>query len=148
MKKKVHDENWQEVGDPTPVEVPLNFRRPPTLQEQMKAMIRNAMSEYAAKQGKETFAEANDFGDDEDEPVPVSGHEFTEMQEEYLKLTMEEIRSGERARREAEATAKEQESVVGANGIGKEGEEPKGAGAKGVGNDRAGEKRVDGVVNG
>lgn len=68
----------REYPDPTPVEVPLGFRRPPTLQEEIQRLIRVQMSQQARDTGLETFEEANDFEVDED-PDPLSQYEVVEM---------------------------------------------------------------------
>lgn len=60
-----------EILDPTPVEMPLQWSRPPTLQEQIKAFVRRELSEQAAAAGAETFDEADDF-DIEDDPIDPS----------------------------------------------------------------------------
>lgn len=71
----------KEYPDPTPVEVPLGFKRPPTLQEEIQRIIRAQLSEHAQSRGFETFEEADDFNIDED-PDPLSPYEVTEMQQE------------------------------------------------------------------
>jgi len=70
-----HDDRYpqgsrREVLDGTPMAVPIGFRRPPSLIEQMRAMIRNEVSEAAQMSGRETFEESNDFDipDDPDDP--------------------------------------------------------------------------------
>lgn len=62
----VYNEFGQEVPDQTPVNIPLKFRAPPTLQEQIRAMVRGELSQVAAQQGHETFEEADDFDVDDD----------------------------------------------------------------------------------
>lgn len=106
--KRLFDENWGEVGDPTPVEVPLNFRPPPTIQEQIKRFVRTELSRQAAEKGHETFDEANDFGqDEEDDVLPRSAHEFTELEEERLN---EALQFGEQERVKHERASKENAS--------------------------------------
>lgn len=63
-----------EVGDPDPVEIPAGFRRPETLAEQVKRLIRTSLSEHAAASGMETFEEAEDF-DVEDDFDPTTPYE-------------------------------------------------------------------------
>lgn len=75
------NEKGQEVPDPTPIEVPLNFRRPPSLTERIKSIIAHQLSQQAAETGAETFEEANDFDVDED-PDFHSPYEVLELQEE------------------------------------------------------------------
>lgn len=138
----LYDENGQFVGDPTPIEVPVGFKRPPTIHEQIKMFIRREMSQTAAQQGLETFDEMNDFGNDEDDDIlPTSPHEFSEAQEEYLK---EALRHGEteraeheaRTRGSAEKAAGEQAKASGVGGTGEEGKKPRSAGPESVKDDR------------
>jgi hypothetical protein len=65
------DAKGREVPDPKPLAIPMGYKRPETLQEQVQRLIRTSMSEYAALQGEETFEEADDF-DIEDDPVDMS----------------------------------------------------------------------------
>lgn len=64
-----------ELNDGKPIAVPLNYQRPPTLQEQIQRLIRTTLSDQAAADGYESFEEADDFdvGDDYD---PSSPHEM------------------------------------------------------------------------
>lgn len=66
--------------DNAPIEVPLEWREPPSLQEEIRRYIRVEMSRAAAENGHETFEEANDleFSDDDDFS---SASELTEDQE-------------------------------------------------------------------
>lgn len=66
------DENGHEVLDPTPVAIPVGFRRPPSLQEMIRQYVRRELSQQAAAEGHETFEEADDFdvGDDYDPRSP------------------------------------------------------------------------------
>lgn len=60
------DAKGREIPNPIPAEIPLNFRRPPTLQEQIKMYVRRELSMQAADDGHETFEEADDFEVDDD----------------------------------------------------------------------------------
>lgn len=82
------DERGRELPDPTPLEVPLNWKRPPSMQELIKQHIRSEMSRQAADTGMETFEEADDFDVDED-PDPLSQYELREMAEERPKPRVE-----------------------------------------------------------
>lgn len=68
-----------EYPDPTPVEVPVSFRRPPSQYDEIKNMIRTAMSDYSESLGSETFEEADDFEMDFEDPDFVSEYEFEEL---------------------------------------------------------------------
>lgn len=61
-----------EVPDPRPVAVPVGFKRPETLAEQVQRLVRGAISRQAEEAGAETFEEAEDFdvGDDFDPTTP------------------------------------------------------------------------------
>jgi pyruvate/2-oxoacid:ferredoxin oxidoreductase beta subunit len=60
------DEKGAEILDSTPLAIPVGFRKPPTLQDQMKKYVQIEMSRLAESQEFETWEEANDFeiGDD------------------------------------------------------------------------------------
>ena len=62
------DKKGAEVLDPTPMELPVGFRRPTTdIQEVIATQLKEAMTQQALNNGQETFEEANDFSfDDED----------------------------------------------------------------------------------
>lgn len=83
------DENGHEILDDTPVAIPTKFSRPPTLAEQVRQLVKGAMSAQAAEQGYETFEEADDFmvGDDYD---PTSPYEMDFDQEFYHEPTNNE----------------------------------------------------------
>lgn len=75
-----YDEQGRELPDPTPVEIPVGFQRPESLQEQIKRLVRTELSAQAQAEGFESFEEADDFevGDDYD---PSSPHELDDAQE-------------------------------------------------------------------
>lgn len=75
-----YDEQGRELPDPTPVEIPVGFSRPESLQDQIKRLIRTELSMDAQAGGFESFEEADDFdvGDDFD---PSSPHELDDAQE-------------------------------------------------------------------
>lgn len=72
------DSQGRELPDPTPVAMPLDCKRPESLTEQIRRMIRGEMSNQAAAEGKETFEEANDF------EVPEEDAELTGTQYELM----------------------------------------------------------------
>lgn len=74
-----YNERGEELPDDTPVEMPLKFKRPPTLQEQIKSMVRRELSDVASQQGFESFEEADDFDVDDGEELPPSNYEFKDM---------------------------------------------------------------------
>lgn len=74
-----YDEFGRELPDATPVELPVGFVRPPTLQEEIMRLIRNEMSQQAAEQGYETFEEADDFDEDVDWDDKDTQYEYVDM---------------------------------------------------------------------
>lgn len=60
-----------EVPDPTVIEPPLGYVAQPDLMEQMRAMVRNTLSQIAQENEFESFEEADDF-DIDDDPVDYS----------------------------------------------------------------------------
>lgn len=102
--------DWKEYPDPTPVEIPVHMKRPPTLQEQIQMFVRTELSRRADEVGLETFEEADDFdvGDSDDLASP---YEISEM--------ADEVPAGE-FRRLAEEAAKKQAAAVADGGTGVE----------------------------
>lgn len=81
-----HDEAG-EITDPRPVTVDVGLKRPKSLQEQVREMIKNEnFIKGLEQQGIESIKEANDF-DVDDEEVITSPYEVSEqpMQEELLE---------------------------------------------------------------
>lgn len=66
------DENGWEIPDPTPVSLPLGFRRPERLAETIQRLVRTQLSQLAEARGMESFEESEDFdvGDDHDPASP------------------------------------------------------------------------------
>lgn len=90
-----HDEAGYEYFDPTPIELPLGFKRPEPLADMLKRLVHNELSADAAAKGKETFEEADDFEVEED-PDPLSYYQVRDMEQEELR---EERRRGKEAQR-------------------------------------------------
>lgn len=59
-------ESGAEIPDPEPMAIDTGLRRPESIQDQIRRMIRNEASMAAAESGRETWEEADDFdiGDD------------------------------------------------------------------------------------
>lgn len=73
MPRIKYNERGEEIPDPTKPEVPLGFKRPESLAEQVKRLVRSEQMRMLARQsGHETFDEADDFevGDDFDPRSP------------------------------------------------------------------------------
>ena len=88
-----------EEADPVPVEMPDHVHRPPTLQEDIARYVRFQISQTAEAQGFESFEEADDFTDDDEEADWASQYEMTPMQEEEPLPTSssEDLASGSEA---------------------------------------------------
>lgn len=86
--------NVTESPDPTPVALPIGYKRPLTLNEQILNMIRSQeLRRFAEGNGQETLEEADDFevGDDFDPQAPYEmdfdhdlGKEITRAEKTYL----------------------------------------------------------------
>lgn len=89
-----YNELGQELPDPTPIEVPLKFRRQETLDEKIRRFMRSEQIQRdIAMAGYETEQEANDFdiGDQDDIYMPTS-HELAGLtpREMAVELGIEE----------------------------------------------------------
>lgn len=131
MNRKQHEqylkrEDRREVPDPTPVEMPLRFRNmgPSQMRDEIRMMVREAMSDFAHDQGFETFEEADDF-DIDDEPDLVSPYEIVEMVPEYPEVVDEDVSNRERSggpRSRSEGGGKPP-AVASSDGAGDDGED-------------------------
>lgn len=65
----------REIPDPTPVEIPAGYKRPESLVDMIKRLVRNDVSQFARDHGAESFEEANNFGEDEDEDDDLTVYE-------------------------------------------------------------------------
>lgn len=82
---KGYTKNGEEIMDDSRPEMPLGFKRPETLAEQVRRLVRSSISDAARHAGAETFEEADDFdvGDDYD---PQSPYEETFDPEQYRTI--------------------------------------------------------------
>lgn len=95
----IMDNQGHEVPDPNPVAVPAGFKRPETLAEQVRRLVRSErFNQEREEAGEETFDEADDFDvEDFDPQTPyevffdpvlereVSPAEFERNQAGYIK---------------------------------------------------------------
>lgn len=94
-----YNEAGEEMPDDMPVEVPLRLRGGGmTLEERIAMGIRNALSEQAAAEGKETFEEANDFREEDEEDVPPTPYELEAAYDEDTSSYLERLSRAKRAR--------------------------------------------------
>lgn len=92
--QKKFNERGEEILDSTPMAVPVGFKRPPTLQEQIARAVRSEQFRAQMESlGMETFAEADDFdvGEDFDPKTPYEmefdpdlGKEITHEMKQHL----------------------------------------------------------------
>lgn len=107
VKDSRHNLNGEEILDPTPIALPVKFKKPLSLQEQIARFVRNEDIQKAlARQGVETFEEAEDFDvdDDSDEFTRTSPweEEFEGQFEEHRALESREFeQAGTERRRKA-----------------------------------------------
>lgn len=102
MPNNLHDDKYRggrEVMDPRPMALPSGFRRPPSLIDQMRLMIRREMSEAAQANGRETFEEANDFDVDDEADDPTTPWEHAADGHDELQEELREADLAQAARR-------------------------------------------------
>lgn len=88
--------NAEEQTDPTPIEVPPFYTRPPTLKEDLQRYVRYEVNRAAHDSGFESFEEADDFDsieEDDDLDDWDSQYQLTPMQEEET-MTYDDNESG------------------------------------------------------
>jgi len=69
--------------DLTPMELPINYQRPESLEEAMRRLIRSeGLAAFAQSRGKETFEEAEDFDVDDDSEFDSRPTQFEEVFDE------------------------------------------------------------------
>lgn len=92
-----YNELHQEIPDPTPVEMPLGYERPESLESMIARMIQT-VNVRASKSGQvETFEEADDFETDDD-PDLKSPYQLTDMEEEapiYARVPQQQPKPAE-----------------------------------------------------
>lgn len=85
----IYNDKGEQMPDQTPVELPLGYHHPESIQDMISRMVRDAtLQQNLENEGFETEEEANDFDDSDDDHAPPSNHEYTEMEEEHLKVRM------------------------------------------------------------
>lgn len=77
------DEYGREVLDPNPAAMPLGFKRPESLADTIRRLIRHEVSQAAQESGDETFEDADDFDVDDDPADPSTPYEMNFDQEAY-----------------------------------------------------------------
>ena len=86
-----YDDQNREILDHTPVEIPLGYKAPETLDEKIARAVRHEMFSQQNRD-LETFAEADDFDVDDGEDIDfTSQYEVKDMSEEFM-IPPEEVK--------------------------------------------------------
>lgn len=126
-----YNDKGEELPDDRPIEVPLNWKRPPTLRETIASMIRAEDFRRAAEaHGIESFEEANDFGEDEDD-LPLTPYEVVEMQDEVYDSDRAALARERRKDGSRKVAGGKQESEAGVDGVGRAGKKDSDDGSSG-----------------
>lgn len=75
MKAKLNN-NGHEVLDSTPLALPLGFKKPESLDDQIRRLVRTHISAQAQEQGFETWEDADDFDIPDDQADPATPFEM------------------------------------------------------------------------
>lgn len=87
---KYTKDNRVELPDQTPVELPIGYKEPESLEQIIARMINAADFRKAQEaSGVESFEESDDFDVEEDADF-VSEHEMSQMQEEHIERFTQE----------------------------------------------------------
>lgn len=74
-----YDDLGRQIADPRPVEVPVDFRRPLNIHDEIRRFIRQEISRKAQDNDLETFEESDDFDVEDEDELPLSGYEVQEL---------------------------------------------------------------------
>ncbi len=69
-----------EVPDPIPLELPVGYEQPPSMQELVQQYVRETLSDDAAASDMGTFEEEDDFEVDDENLLDLSGYEVHEFE--------------------------------------------------------------------
>lgn len=98
-----------ENTDSTPLRIPLGFKRPETLAEQVQRLVRGHLSRVAEEQGFETFEEAEDFDVEDDMDFPETPYELVFDPVLEREISADEFRRNADAYREEYARVTDRE---------------------------------------
>lgn len=148
-----YNDKGEELPDSTPMEVPLHWKRPPTLNEQIRAAIRSVVSEDAVRSGHESFEEANDFDVMDEASDPSSRYEIMEDDEfrsaerlvlDKAKEDMDNIDAAMKQRKGDEDESEQKRVDGSGEGVDRNGKERGKAGGKGRSAGGSGERVSEG----
>lgn len=91
-----YNEKGEELLDPTPIQLPVGYKKQVPLNERIRSMVREEASRWAAENGNETFEEADDFNiaDDPIEPSSPWEEDF-DPEVKFIAAREAEIRHGQ-----------------------------------------------------
>lgn len=109
-----------EILDSKPMEIPVGFRRPPSMEEQLRRFVRMELSADASSRGQETFEESEYFGEDQEDAdfsTPYEMEFHPGLGKDVTRAEMAHIREGEREfdkkyKEYKDAQAKERAEIV------------------------------------
>lgn len=87
LVESIMDENGHEVPNPRPMEIPTGFKRPSTLRDQIRRILRTEISLKAMEHEMESFDEANDFDVTDDFETLEQDTRYTVVEEEIPQET-------------------------------------------------------------
>lgn len=98
LRARLTDDGLEKL-DPTPVEIPLEFDRPLTLEERMARMmsVRHRMMQAVSGEELETEEEANDFDIDDDPLDPLTPYEAEFLPKSEAVVPLEQFAAEEAA---------------------------------------------------
>lgn len=80
-------DNVYEIPNKKPVELPIGYEHPESLEDMISRMVR-VHSNIAQAAGEETLEESDDFDGDDDNIL--GDHQFTDMEEEVLHVPIKD----------------------------------------------------------
>jgi len=87
------NEHGQLMPSGVPIAPPVGYNPQPSLRETIRAMVQSEkLAAEARDAGFETFEEANDFGDDDDDYEPYTRHELAGLDGETTQDVLEDPR--------------------------------------------------------
>ncbi len=76
--------NPPEDIDCTPMVLPSNMQRPPSLEQEIARFVRTELSARAAENENDTFEEANDFTEDDPDVLDLTPYELAVLEPDEL----------------------------------------------------------------
>lgn len=102
---ETHTAEGKEKVDSVPLEMPVGFTRPKSLEQMLaEALHRRDIIERQRARGEESLEDSMDFGDDDEDDLPVTPYEVKAMVEERVNEdVVNALTERERKKRDAAA---------------------------------------------